>query len=181
MDRNCTIDFDSQLRKHYTKVVAYGRALTQSNDDAEDIAQETFLKAYSGYGSYHGDCGFEPWVMRIALNFFLDMRRQRNRRTPTVSTTDLGFDAGTDASTDYQATVEASDPESCALEVELGRTPKQDRVLLGMALASQLSVAEIAKRTRKSPRAVRMDLNRISADLTRRTIRRRLQSRLELS
>lgn len=51
--------------------------------DAEDLAQECFLKAYRGLSAYRGESRFSVWLYRIASNLCLDFLRQQKRR-PTV-------------------------------------------------------------------------------------------------
>lgn len=54
--------------------------------DAEDLAQETFLKAYRGIAGYRGESKFSVWLYRIASNLCLDFLRQQKRR-PTAPLT----------------------------------------------------------------------------------------------
>ncbi len=51
--------------------------------DAEDLAQESFLKAYRGLGAYRAESRFSLWLYRIASNLCLDFLRQQKRR-PTA-------------------------------------------------------------------------------------------------
>ena len=46
-------------------------------EEAEDAAQETFLKAYRALDSFRGECDEKTWLMRIAINTCRDMRRSR--------------------------------------------------------------------------------------------------------
>lgn len=54
--------------------------------DAEDLVQETFLKAYRGIAGYRGESKFSVWLYRIASNLCLDFLRQQKRR-PTAPLT----------------------------------------------------------------------------------------------
>lgn len=76
-----------QLVHAYEKTV-YNLALrTLGNpQDAEDIAQEAFLKAYRSLSSYRGDSKFSVWLYRIVSNLCLDALRAKKRR-PTQSLT----------------------------------------------------------------------------------------------
>ena len=58
--------------------------MTGNPEDAEDMAQEAFLKAYSSLDSFRGDSKFSVWLYRIATNVCLDFLRSRSRK-PTVS------------------------------------------------------------------------------------------------
>lgn len=73
-------DFE-QLVTAYEKNV-YNLALRMAGDpdDAADITQETFIKAYRALGSFRGDSKFSSWLYRIASNVCLDFLRSRSRR-----------------------------------------------------------------------------------------------------
>lgn len=53
-------------------------------EDAENLAQETFLTAYSRLQTFRSECPFDKWVMRIAVNLLIDHYRQRARHVSTV-------------------------------------------------------------------------------------------------
>lgn len=65
----------------YEKTV-YNLALRMVNDpqDAQDMSQEAFLKAYSSLGSFRGDSKFSVWLYRIVSNVCLDHLRKKSRR-----------------------------------------------------------------------------------------------------
>lgn len=56
--------------------------MTGNENDAEDIVQESFLRAWKNLGHYDGRASFSTWVYRIAANCALDMLRARRRRGP---------------------------------------------------------------------------------------------------
>jgi len=72
-------DFEELVRRHKSKVVANCRYLARGADDAEDLAQEVFLKAYYGLGSYEGRSTFRTWIQRIKVNHCLNHLRKKNR------------------------------------------------------------------------------------------------------
>ena len=49
-------------------------------EDAQDMAQEAFLKAYSSLNSFRGDSKFSSWLYRIVSNVCLDFKRRQGRR-----------------------------------------------------------------------------------------------------
>lgn len=73
------------LVKEYEKNV-YNLALrmTGNSEDAYDMSQEAFIKAYNSLSSFRGDSKFSVWLYRIVSNVCLDFLRSRNRRA-TVS------------------------------------------------------------------------------------------------
>ena len=60
----------------YSDVYAYLRRLCASNQDAEDLTQQTFLKVWSSLDSFAGRSKFSTWLYRIAYNTYIDWRRE---------------------------------------------------------------------------------------------------------
>jgi RNA polymerase sigma-70 factor (ECF subfamily) len=63
------------LELYYHDIYAYLRRLSSSNQDAEDLTQQTFLKVWSSLGSFVGRSKFSTWLYRIAYNTYIDWRR----------------------------------------------------------------------------------------------------------
>lgn len=59
----------------WDRVFGYAFRLARNRNDAEDIAQETFLRAFRSLSSYEPEGLFKAWLLRIATNIFLDQRR----------------------------------------------------------------------------------------------------------
>ncbi len=71
--------FDLLVRLHYRSV--YGLAFRFMNDHggADEVVQETFIKAFHAIGSFRGESSFKSWVLRIASNTAKNALRSRNR------------------------------------------------------------------------------------------------------
>jgi RNA polymerase sigma-70 factor (ECF subfamily) len=67
----------------------YGTALrlTRNRTDAEDLVQETYLKAYAAFGSFRAGTNLRAWLYRILTNIYLDGCRRRQRQ-PVVHPTE---------------------------------------------------------------------------------------------
>lgn len=73
--------FDALVRQHDQAVLRLALHLTGSEQDAQDIHQEAFLKAYKSLGNFRFECSFYTWIYRIVTNLCLDlMRRRKSRR-----------------------------------------------------------------------------------------------------
>lgn len=71
--------FDTLLRKHQSEVRRFLLGLTLGDAQlADDLAQETFIKAYTGIGKFRGLSSFSTWLMRIAYNTHYDYRRRHH-------------------------------------------------------------------------------------------------------
>jgi RNA polymerase sigma-70 factor, ECF subfamily len=60
--------FEALVQRHWRRIIAVGRRMTGSLDDAEDIAQQTFMKAYINLAMFRGTCSFSTWLISIAIN-----------------------------------------------------------------------------------------------------------------
>jgi len=69
--------FTELMRRYQQRVYWTARRLIGNHDDAEDIAQETFVKAYLSLGDFRGESSFFTWLYRIAVNLSLNALRKR--------------------------------------------------------------------------------------------------------
>ena len=76
--------FEKLVTEYERAVYAIAQRMTGNAEDAADMTQETFIKAYNSLSSFRGDSKFSVWLYRIANNVCLDFLRSRSRR-PTVS------------------------------------------------------------------------------------------------
>jgi len=65
------------FEEHRTRIYRVCLLYTDSSDDAKDVLQETFLRAYKSVGRFRGDSSFTTWLTRIAINICLNLRRDR--------------------------------------------------------------------------------------------------------
>lgn len=72
--------FDTLVRQHDQAVLRLALHLTGSEQDAQDIHQEAFLKAYRSIGNFRFECSFYTWIYRIVTNLCLDLMRRRKAR-----------------------------------------------------------------------------------------------------
>jgi RNA polymerase sigma-70 factor (ECF subfamily) len=66
--------------RHWDRVFAFAYRLAANQTDAEDITQETFLRAFRNLRTYRPDGQFRAWLLRIATNLFLDLRKSAQAR-----------------------------------------------------------------------------------------------------
>jgi RNA polymerase sigma-70 factor, ECF subfamily len=85
----------SELVNHYErKIFRLAKHITQSDEDAEDVLQEAFLKAYEHLPDFQGQSKFYTWIVRIAVNESLMKLRKRksDRSVPLDEPLDTGED-----------------------------------------------------------------------------------------
>ncbi len=69
--------FTELVNRYARKIFRLARHITKNDQDAEDVLQETFLKAYSRLEQFHGDSKFYTWLVRIGVNESLMKIRRR--------------------------------------------------------------------------------------------------------
>ena len=69
--------FATLVDRYQRKIYRVGKNITQNNEDAEDVLQETFLKAYEHLAGFQGNSKFYTWIVRIAVNEALMKLRKR--------------------------------------------------------------------------------------------------------
>ena len=108
--RGDTSAYDELVRRYQERVYATIYHMTANHEDANDLAQETFIKGYQALQSFKGDSSFYTWVYRIAVNKTINFLKQRKNKLH-ISLNDLDFNA-------------ENDPDLVALISE--NTPRRD-------------------------------------------------------
>lgn len=78
--------FGNLVERYETKVYSLAMKMLRNPEDAEDVLQDTFLRAYRGIKSFQGNSTFSTWIYRITANSAL--MRLRKKQLPTVSIDD---------------------------------------------------------------------------------------------
>lgn len=102
--------YDELVRRYQERIYSTVYHMTANHEDANDLAQESFIKAYRALKSFKGDSSFFTWVYRIAINKTINFLKQRKKRTQ-MSLNDLDFNA-------------EHDPDLVALVSD--KTPRRD-------------------------------------------------------
>src|ERR1700739_4011092 len=109
--------FGALVRRYEGKLCRLAQHVTQNREDAEDVLQETFLKAYEHLDQFKGDSKFYTWIVRIAVNQAL--MKLRRRKTDKSVSLDESIDTGEDTITREIASWD-EDPEQRFSREELG-------------------------------------------------------------
>lgn len=81
--------FDELVRRHQSRIYATVYHMTSNREDADDLTQETFLKAFKALKSFKGDSSFYTWIYRIAVNKTINFLKQRRRKYSQLSLNDM--------------------------------------------------------------------------------------------
>jgi RNA polymerase sigma-70 factor (ECF subfamily) len=71
---------DELVQRHYRNVFNLAFRLSNDYDEAQDIAQEAFIRVHNALPSFRGDANFTTWLYRIVKNVFLDERKKKRIR-----------------------------------------------------------------------------------------------------
>ena len=110
--------FSELVRRYENKIFRLALHITQNREDAEDVLQEAFLKAYEHLDQFQGNSKFYTWIVRIAVNQAL--MKLRRRKTDKSVSMDEQFDTGEDTLVREIAAWD-EDPEQQFSREELGR------------------------------------------------------------
>ena len=102
--------YDELIRRYQERIYATIYHMTGNHEDANDLAQETFIKAFQALKSFKGGSSFYTWIYRIAVNKTINFLKQRKHRTQ-MSLNDVDVNA-------------ENDPDLVALISE--KTPRRD-------------------------------------------------------
>ena len=84
--------YDELVRRYQERIYATVYHMTSNHEDANDLAQEAFIKGYQALKSFKGGSSFYTWVYRIAVNKTINFLKQRKNKAH-MSLDDLDFNA----------------------------------------------------------------------------------------
>lgn len=150
IDRAQKGDFDAfrQLVER-SKITTYRLAydLTGSRQDAEDISQEVYIRAFRRLAAFRGDAKWSSWLHRITVNLFLDQKRAKkptveyNEEMETATTMNPGAHSSPDPGPEKSAEAGVIQEH---IDRALGSLPPQERSVFVLRHYQDLKLREIA-------------------------------------
>ena len=149
VQRGDSAAFDLLVRKHQHRVVALIGRYVHDWSEAQDVAQDTFIRAYRAMGNFRGDAQFSTWLHRIAVNTAKNHLVAHKRRPP-------GDDVDIEDAEQFESGLRLRDndtPERELMRHEMEQTvmravealPEELRVAITLREVDGLSYEEIAK------------------------------------
>ncbi|MDQ1380057.1 MAG: polymerase sigma-70 factor, subfamily [Actinomycetota bacterium] len=144
--------FAEQAMPYMSALYAAALRMTRNPSDAEDLVQETFLRAYRGFGGFHEGTNLKAWLYKILTNTFINQYRAKKRRPDQVDLDDvedfyifrrLGGLEAAEATRTPEAEVLEGIPDSEVKEA-LESIPEQFRMAVILADVEGFSYKEIA-------------------------------------
>lgn len=160
-----TDDFAELVRRHQSRVFAILHRYERDHHRLEDLAQETFVKAWRALGQYDGRAPFEHWLSKIAVRVALDHLRRRRRTQNEIGLPELGEDALEWLHSDESGReLEAGNAREI-LEVAMRELSPAEQLVITLQEIEGRSVKEISALTGSSGVAVRVRALRARAKL----------------
>jgi RNA polymerase sigma-70 factor (ECF subfamily) len=160
-------DFAEVVRRHQPRVFAILHRYERDPHKVEDLAQETFVKAWHALEQFDGRAPFEHWLSRIAVRVALDHLRREKRRRNEIGLPELGEDALDWLRRDDEPYELDSRAAAEILDLALRELSPADRVVITMQEIEGRSVKEIFAVTGASGVAVRVRAMRARMKLKR--------------
>ena len=155
--------FELLVERHQQRMLAFARRYTRVREDAEDVVQQTFQKAFIHLNRFQGKSSFSTWLTRIAINEALMLMRRSHalREIPVNDSTDQGV-----AASAMEIPDEGPDPETSYMRREreqilsetLGNLRPGLRLAIALRELAELSTEETARRMGISVGAVKARL-----------------------
>jgi RNA polymerase sigma-70 factor (ECF subfamily) len=133
--------FENLIRNYQHMIHSITFRMTGSMADAEDLAQETFIRAFQQLASFRGESKFSSWLCRVAMNASLNWRQREARRAEIHrqwSSENISADSPAADST-------RQDEESQRVQAALDRLPAKQRAAIILTVYQEMNHAEAAR------------------------------------
>jgi len=161
--------FEELVNRHRMAIYRLARSITGNHDDADDAAQETFIKVYRALGTYDPERPFKPWLKRIAYNTSLNVLRASRSRSRGTTSEDLPELADPSPNPGHELEAEQA---ASGIQLAVSNMPAELRTTLLLRAVENMSYKDIASATGVRIGTVMSRLSRA---------RGRVQQALELS
>jgi len=128
----------------FASLYNFAQWLTQNRDEAEDLVQETYMKALKGFASFQQGTNFRAWIYRILRNTFLTSRSGLRERV-TVSFDDEDREATLPAASDSPEALMLARADQQSVQNALERLPVPYREVILLCDVEEMSYREIAE------------------------------------
>lgn len=156
--------YDYLVTKYLKRVVSIGWQIVRNAHDAEDLAQEAFVKAYRSIDRFREGEPFGPWIYRIVTNLALDVMKHRSKfRQEELSEREPA------ARRDSAHLAAESHEIASRIDAAIESLPEMQRIVARLHLVEEFGHAEIAAMTGLSEGTIRSHLS-----LGRRKLREQL-------
>ncbi len=140
--------FEQLVLDNQNKVYSLALRMVNDRGEAEDLAQEAFLRAWQGLPSFQGESAFSTWLYRLTANVCIDFLRRKKRRQEVetaFSLEDAAWEEPADPAQDPQRQLERAELDR-AVAKGLETLPDHHRQVLTLREVGGLSYQEISEK-----------------------------------
>jgi RNA polymerase sigma-70 factor (ECF subfamily) len=137
--------------------------IVQTNEDAEELTQDSFLKAFKKLDSFKGDCSFSTWLFRISYNTAISATRKRKIEFPMVD--EAMMESVPDEVIETFFDPDENEIKLQKLEEAIGKLNVMEKTLITLFYSEDKSVAELARVLDLTPENVKVKLHRVRKKL----------------
>jgi len=134
-----------------------------TNEDAEELTQDSFLKAFKKLDTFKGDCSFSTWLFRIAYNTAISATRKRKMEFPMVD--EAMMESVPDEAIETFFDPDENEIKLQKLEEAIGKLNVEEKTLITLFYTEDKSVAELARVLDLTPENVKVKLHRVRKKL----------------
>ena len=165
------------VKTHNQRLYRIARSIVRNDSEAEDILQESYVRAFSHLGEFRGESSFATWLSRIVINEALG-RLRKQRRSPTIVVSD---DASQSRIIPFPLNMSSDDPERTMAQRQIlelveqttDKLPDAFRTVFVARVIEGLSLQETADVLELRPETVKTRLHR-----ARHMLRKDLEARI---
>ncbi len=130
--------FSELVLRHQKSLLRLAYRVVGDLEMAQDVVQESFMKAYQKLNSFEGRSAFKSWVFQITLNTAKNKLRGKNMELVDIEKTHIAHDF------DFEAEILNGDLKDM-IQAEVNKLPHKQKIALSLRIFEDLSFAEIAE------------------------------------
>lgn len=136
--RNAT--FSLVVEQYSKKIYWHIRNMVMSHDDANDLVQDTFVKAWNSIDTFRGDAQISTWLYRIAINETLAFLKKKHVETVSIDSNEYDFSEIIESDTYF-----CGDKTDTLFRKAIGTLPEKQRLVFNMKYFEEMKYEEISE------------------------------------
>ncbi|TYQ18074.1 UNVERIFIED_CONTAM: RNA polymerase sigma-70 factor (ECF subfamily) [Acetivibrio alkalicellulosi] len=155
-----TESFNYLINKYYTKITAFIIKMNVTREDAQDIAQEVFVKVYNNLYKYNNNWKFSTWLFKVAVNTYKDSKKKKRIKLENIN--DQSLKAQTFFPDEHIDNLYFKD----VIHKMFQSLEDDVRLMIILKYHYEFTFGEIGEIFKKSPEAIKMKVLRTRKKLT---------------
>ncbi len=147
------------VNKHKDMVFTIANRIIRNREDAEEIAQDAFMKAFEHLKNFKKKAKFSTWIYRITYNASISRIRKKNPET--ISMDDTTVDNFSFDENNLEILDKPEDEQKRLIKIALNHLNEQDHLIITLFYLKEKSVEEISEITNLSKSNIKVKLHRI--------------------